>query len=341
MSDDVTLEIAGRAFGGWESLTIERTLDSVADAFAVQAPFDPDQPEIRAAFKPFGYHAVSVKIDGELVLTGRVESVSPTTTAGDRAISVQGRSLTGALVDCAVDGIGYQFDGLTLAAIARRVCAPFGLAVDAKRDSAAFTEARAQPGDTAFWFLNRLAQDAGLLLTCDTVGRLVVTKVTPGAAPVAALIEGTGPLREASAVYDGTRRFSLYRVLQQQDGEPDIVGTADDSGVGVYRPTVDTGAEGDAKNVTAAAAWRRALGLAEAVGVDVTVSGWRSRSGAIWVPGNTVTLDAPGAYVLRETPFVVAAVRLTLDAQDGRTTALRLVLPATYTGEMPGAYPWA
>ena len=42
----------------------------------------------------------------------------------------------------------------------------------------------------------------------------------------------------------------------------------------------------------------------------------------------------------RETPFVVAGATLALDAQNGRTTELRLVLPATYSGEMPGSYPW-
>lgn len=341
MNDTVSLEVGGVSFTGWESLSIQRTLDSVADAFSLRAPFDPTQPKTRSAFRPFGYQGAVVKIDNDLVLTGRIESVAPATSGGDRAIGVQGRSLTGPLVECAVDGVGYQFDGLTLAAIARRVCAPFGVSVVAEQDSGKIGEARAEPGQTAFDFLNRLAQDAGLLLTCDASGHLVITKINTSGSPVAALVEGDGPVMEIEGSYDGTARFSRYKVLQQQDGEPGIVGTADDAGVSVYRPTIQTGAEGDAKDISKAAAWRRALALADSVGISAKVSGWRTRNGSLWTPGSIVTALAPGAFIMVETPFIVSAATLSLDAQDGRTTALRLVLPATYTGQMPEVYPWA
>lgn len=341
MPDEVTIEIGGTGFGGWESLTITRSLDNVADGFSLQAPFDPDIESLRAAFRPFSYQLAAVKIDGELVLTGRVESVAPTTSAGDRAINVQGRSLTGALVDCAIDGVGFQFDGLTLAAIARRVAAPFGLAVVAEQDSAKIGEARATPGQGAFDFLNQLAQDAGLLLDKDAEGRLLIRKIQPGAAPVAALIEGASPVIDVAGSYDGTQRFSRYKVLQQQDGEPGIVGAVDDAGVPVYRPTVQAGAEGDAKAVTAAAEWRRALALAGSVGLTATVSGWRNPAGRLWMPGEAVTVLAPGAFILRETAFIIAEATLALDSSQGRTTALRLVLPATYSGQLPEVYPWA
>lgn len=358
MPDDlVKLEVDGTDFSGWESLTITRTLDSCADAFSLAAPFDPAEPKVAAAFRPFGYQPARVKIDDELILTGRIESVSPSVSGSDRAINVQGRSLTGSLVDCSIDGSGYQYTGMSLLSIAAKMAKPFGIEVvsvagvgpafksaigsktlaEAKK---AISEAAAEPGQGVFEYLNKLAQDAGLLLTCDNQGRLVITKMQPGAEPSASLVEGRDAVLNVTGSYDGTQRFSRYKVLQQQDGAPNINGIADDAGVKIYRPRVETGSEGDSKDAKTAAQWRRAMSLAGAVGVQVMVAGWRTPGGALWTPGAVVTLQAPGAFILKETPFVIAEATLSLDTSQGRTTSLRLVLPATYSGTMPEVYPW-
>jgi prophage tail gpP-like protein len=341
MADLVKIVVNGTEFAGWEGVTITRTLYTCADAFSLAAPWDPGQADLVAAFRPFGYQPAAVSIDGDLLLTGRVEAVTATVNASDRAVNVQGRSLTGSLVDCAIDIGRFQFDGLTLGAIARQVCQPFGVTVVVGTDSAKITEARAEPGDTPFAFMTRLAQDAGLLLTCDAQGRLVIDKVKAKGTPVAALVEGQGQVMSVSGSYDGTQRFSRYKVLQQQDGAPAITGTAEDKGVGIYRPSIDTGGEGDAKNVKQSVEWRRALALAGSIGMNVSLSGWRTPGGALWAPGQVVTLKAPGAYIISEAPFVVAEATLALDTSQGRTSSLGLVLPATYSGEVPGSYPWA
>jgi prophage tail gpP-like protein len=359
MSDDVVkLTIGGLAFAGWEGLTITRSLDSCADAFSLSGPFDPSQADVVRAFAPFGYQLATVEIDSDLVLTGRLEAVSPSVNGSDRTIGVQGRSLTGVLVDCSIEGVGYQFQGLSLLAIAKKLAQPFGVevlsvagsgpafktargAVTVAEAEAALKDARAEPGQAVFGYLSKIATSAGLLLTCDVKGRLVITKVQPGAAPVAALVEGTGAVMNVDSSFDGTARFSRYKVLQQQDGAPGISGSADDSGVPIYRPRVDTGAEGNSADIRKAAEWARALGLAGAVSVSVGLDGWRTPAGELWTPGQVVTLHAPGAFIMRETSFVVAEATLSLDASQGRTSALRLVLPETYSGTMPAGYPWA
>lgn len=341
MPDVVSLSIGGTRFEGWEALTITRSLDNLAHAFSLSGPFDPGLPAVVSAFRPFGYQQTVVSIDGEKIVTGRIESVAPSISEGDRAINVQGRSLTAALLDSSVDIGRLQFDGLALSTIAKQVCNPHGLQVFARNDTNPIKEARCEPGQTGFEFLNRLAQDVSLMLTTDADGRLVIVKYSATGAPVASLVEGVSPVKSVGATYNGAARWSRYKVLQQQDGTPGITGTAEDKGVPIYRPRVETGAEGDAKDIGKAAAWRRALALSGAVGVNVTLAGWRAPGGALWAPGQVVTIKAPGAFIIKETPFVVAEATLTLDASQGRTASLRLVLPATYTGEMPKEYPWA
>jgi prophage tail gpP-like protein len=341
MPDVVSLSIEGVEFEGWEALTITRSLDSLAHAFSLSGPFNPEDPAIIKAFRPFEYQKVLVTIDGEKLLTGRIESVAPSVTEADRVITIQGRSLTGPLLDCSVDIGKLQFDGLSLSTIARQVCNPHGIGIVALNDTAPILEARADPGQGGFDFLNKLAADASLLLTTDTEGRLVIFRYKAAGAPVASLAEGQGLVKAVTASYNGTGRWSRYKVLQQQDGAESITGTAEDKGVKIYRPIVEVGSEGDAKEIQKAAAWKRALALASSVSVSVTLAGWRAPAGMLWAPGQIVTLKAPGAFLTQEATMAVAEATLTLDASQGRISTLRLVLPATYSGEMPGSYPWA
>lgn len=357
MSDIVSITINGAEFAGWEGVTITRSIDSVADGFSLSAPFDPSKPGVVDRFRPFGYQMAIVKIDGEIILTGTVETVEAATSADDRALTVGGRSLPGVLIDCAIDGVGYEYKKTSLLTIAQKIVQPFGLQVTASQGngqalkigqpapvpagaSKILMEARCSPGDTVAGFLGQLAQDAGLLLMSDTQGGLVLAKLETGGQPVAAIIEGDGPTLAVSASFDGTQRFSSYKILQQQDGKPDGKATAQDPGVAVYRPTIITGSESDLGNINQAATMRRAIALAGAVGLTASVSGWRTRAGQIWTPGMVVTVKAPGAYILQEATFIVAEATLKFDASAGRTTDLRLVLPATYTGTMPEGYPW-
>lgn len=337
-NDTVELQINGVSLSGWDGVTIKRSIDTCADSFSVTSALDVTRPAIVGALKPFGYQTVTVKIGGDLVLTGRIESVDTEVSADDSTVSVQGRSLTGSLIDCSIDIGKYNFNGLKLSAIARTICQPFGISVDAQYDKT-IAEATAEPGQGAFEFLNRLAQDIGCLLTCDSAGKLVIRKYTAPPAPVASLSIGAGSLLSASASYDGTKRFSRYKLLQQQDGKPDLKGIADDSGISAYRPLVSTGADGNATEIQDAAKWRRALSLAESVVVSASVDGWRMDNGDLWEPGLAVTLKAPGCFISKDTVFLIAETDQKLTAGD-MSTDMRLILPATYSGQMPGAYPW-
>lgn len=340
-SNFVTLEVNARDFGNWEALTITRSLETCADAFSLTAPFDSTNRQVRTAFKPFGYQRAILKIDGEEILTGTVEQSAPSLETADNKINIQGRSLTGPLIDCSIDGVGYNFKGLTLESIAKKLCSPFGLQVISGADGKkVLSEAMAEPGQGPFDFLNRLCQDLGLLLTCNEQGNLVITKIIPGGQPVASIIEGQTGLMSINTSFNGSERFSSYKILQQQDGANNLKGRALDSSVWVYRPKVETGSDANSKDIKTGANWKRALALAASVNVSLMVSEWRGPSGKIWAPGDVITLKAPSVYITNESPFIVKDCTLTLDASNGRTTALNLVLPATYTGELPEVYPW-
>jgi len=282
-----------------------------------------------------------VFIGSEPIITGTIEVIEPGITATDRQISVQGRSLPGVLVDCNIEADGWEFQGLTLFNLAREFCAPFSIPVVTEGpDTDAIFEIRAEPGQRYFDFLKQVADARGKLITDDRRGRLVISTPTIGGDPVAAIVEGDGPVVSVSARYDGTRRYSKYTVMTQFAGVPDLHGTSSDRAVTAYRPFARVGSFAEFEDdIDIAADWERRLALSRSVSVSAVIKGWRHSSG-IWTPGDVVTLNAPSAYILRETRMIVAGVTLRIDESDGLVSELRLILPETYAGDPPSRYPW-
>lgn len=341
MSDLVRLLINGREFTGWTAATISMSIDNCADAFSLTAPFDPSDPAVKAAFVPRKYQDVQVLIGDDVVLTGRVEKVAPHTGPDGRTLNVQGRSLTGQLVDCSIDG-PLEFSGMTLAAIARKLARPFGVAVRADADTAAIEIASAKFGQPPYDFLASLAGPRNMLLNSSYEGQLVITdgKALALRDPIATLIEGKAPLLSVDPDFDSTACFSYYKVSSQQDGFSDVAGRVDDTTITRYRPRLieqdDTGTD-----PKLAASWERSKAFADSMTVGVSISGWRRPDGKRWAERQLITLQAPGAMLSRESKWLIAGVTHKMDADSGQTTALRLIVPETYAGTIPRTLPWA
>ena len=340
MPDLVRLLINGRDFSGWTAATISMSIDQCADAFSLTAPYDPSDPAVKAAFIPRAYQDVQVLIGDDVVLTGRIEKVAPHTGPDGRTLNVQGRSLTASLVDCSIDG-ELEFSGLTLAAIARKLCAPFGIKVRADYDTAKIEAASAKFGQSAYDFLASIGGPRNMLLNSSYEGQLVITdgKALASRDPIATLIEGKAPLLTVDPDFDSTQCYSFYKVSSQQDGSANVNGRVDDASVKRYRPRL---VEGDdaGTDPKLAAAWERSKAYAASMTVGATISGWRRPDGKRWAERQTITLQAPGAMLNRETKWLIAGVTHEMTSDSGQTTALRLIVPETYSGTVPRVMPW-
>ena len=337
--DIVTLETGGRTFQGWEQLSINRSLESGADGFSFLAANDPEDENIKSSFKPFQYQECKVKIDGETIITGNIDVPSFDFNTGGKNVNIQGRSKTGVLIDCSYDGSSYQFRNMTLKDIAYQVCLPFGINVNCLNNSGNIAEAILEPGQTPFEFLSGLAQANSLLISNDANGNLLIYKPDISQAPVQNIIEGKDNFISGSSSFDGQARFSKIKMNVQQDGANNIQGIALDSFITKYRPIIINGSETDGANVTKAAEWKRAQMLASSFGISVVMAGFRTPSGLLYSPGQIVTLKSPALHIYKETSFLIAEPNFTIDTS-GKITQMRLVFPATYTGEMPKVMPW-
>jgi len=338
--DEISVIVAGRVFSGWQGLNLQENEDTFADGFSITAPFNPDDSDMREAFRPFSYRLCQVYIGKDRVLKGTIEQISPSGSASDRTITIGGRSVSGAMVDSSIEGQGQEFKGQSLRTICQWIAGLFGVeVVDDTEDTGPIPETRPEPTQTAFEFLNDLAKSKGRLLTTDSRGILRITKPSSAGNPVAAIVEGEGLFVEASANYDGAKRHSRYIVYLDSDGTPGIRGAAEDEGIPIYRPHQEE-PNAAATDANTAAAWARTIALSEATAVNVTVSRWRRENGEIWRKGDFVTLRSPSAMVYQESLFRVAGRSFEIDDTQGKQTVLRLVLPQAFTTQMPERHPW-
>lgn len=330
----VTLKVAGLTLTSFDGLTIETSLDSFADGFSFDMA---SSPEIRAKLKPRAYTPCEILINDRPVITGRIEKIS--TSMSSAMLNVQGRSLTGSMVDCSL-GEPSNWSNLTLGKIGKEKAGLYGLTLSLPQgDSSGVGEAVGNPEQTVADFLQGLAHDMGWLWHCNPSGALELTMPTGKGPTFATLEEGTGSLQEVSIESDDTAMFQTYKVTMQTGGWPDVKDSVTDPGIKIHRFHQRAGSTGAPGQIKKACELDRAQAIASAFTVSVTVSDWTTDADALWEPGKIVSLKAPSCYINAPTLFMIAGVSFELTSGH-RATSLRLVLPETYTGAMPARFPW-
>ena len=339
MSDEIRLIVNGKTFKNWSGVTITQALDQAADAFSVEAPFDPERAELRQAFRPFGYQPVQVYLDDDLVLTGIIDKVEPKLSSDNRTLTVSGRSLAGKIIDCSIDGpLEYNFK--FLADLAIHLCSPFGITVQWPNNRP-IEGARATYGQTVYELLNSLAAPANLFLHSNPDGELVIFwgRELLNIASSASLVEGESPLLSVTASFDNSQRFSKYKAATQYGGESNIEGIANDSGVPINRPHLVIVGDADA-DPGQTASRQRTKAIASAVAVSASITGWRNSNGQLWKKGQAVTLKAPSVMLYKEAKYSIVGATMRIDTSKGKVTDLRLMLPEILGGEIPQVVPW-
>jgi len=237
----VTVRLGGIDYDGWHAVSVQRGLEQAAAQFSCsvseRTTGSPMEPWVLRPGSP-----CSIYLDGELVVTGYIDTYMPRYDAHSHGVEIRGRSRTADFVDGAAIVPGGQFKQLSLLEIAERLAAPFGLSVapsagmatESARPSPDFVgpmpplqDVQVQQGETCHALLERLARLQGLLITDTADGQLALTRVGSGVA-VTALVQGDNILG-ASAELDASQRYSEYTVKGQRantDDREDRTGAA-------------------------------------------------------------------------------------------------------------------
>lgn len=347
--DEVSVLIGGKEFRAWATVAIHQQMDSFS-VVEFTAPFESDRREFRDIFRPFSFHPLEVRVDGETVITGTQVGISPAEDPNSSAVAVTGYSLPGVLADCSGPEtyLPLEFKEQGLKVISRALAYPFGIEVqfDAE-EGAVFEKAKIEPGTAPFGFLADLARQRNAVLSSTPAGKLWCLHSTKTGSPVARLRAGEQPVGAVSASFSPQAYFSeLTGFVDARKGTKKKP-AREGSRYTVKNPWLSNALRpsafklADTPPADAPAAVRAKMGrmFANACSFTVPVATWNDPSGKRWTPNTTVTLLAPNAMVYRETEMLIRAVSLRQDKENTAAT-LELVLPGAFSGELPEVLPW-
>ena len=209
-------------------------------------------------------------------------------------------------------------------------------------DEKKFPRVKAEPTETIWNHLSKLAAQRGLLLSCTPQGDLLITTANVNGKPVGTIEEEISPLAsEFQAKFSGRDRFAMYRAIvkSSSSSRPAGIQTAKDSVVKAPRLltfNADDNIPGEAKS---AAEWRKNKSAADAMSISFPVNGWYAPDGSLWKPNTTVTIISDTIGTGKK-GFTFLITRVELKYSSGGNSAVLELKPPTFykSGEM--TEPW-
>lgn len=339
-NDDVRLLVNGKEFRGWKEVGISAGIERAARDFTLA--ITDRWPATGAApvreVKPGD--VCEVYIGTDKVLTGYVDGTPVSYDARSVSVSVRGRSKTADLVDCCSPKSG-QWRAQTVQSIATALAKPYGIAVKSQVPTGtAVSDFQIQQGETIFEALDRLLKPRQIWATDDADGNLVFLKIGAGGWAGADLVLGDNILA-ANAELDNKDRFSKYICNGQRAGDDldygtvvnEIVATQTDATVHRNRVLVLSHI-GHATQALCQARveFEAVYRFARSVATTYTVQGWRTASGALWMPNQTVRVVDRVMGFDDELLIVEVEYRLT---NEGQRAVLKVAPRAGYVDRDP------
>lgn len=342
--NEVSLVLGGTRFRFWTSIVITMAVDTQS-AVEFDAPFEPGNADQRKLFKPFSYLPVSVDIGGVRQFTGTMVTPTPKTSPESRELSVACYSKPGVMGDCTPPASAYplEWSGATLQTIASAVAELFGLGVEFTADPGpVFSQAALAPGEKALDFLSGLAAQRNFVIGSTPDGKLRFSREeSTGGRVVAELVEGQSPLISVTPQLSPQDYYSHVTGIA-----PVVIGLAGtqytvknarlaDS----LRPYVFEAGDTEDGTIQQTVQSKAGRMVANAVVYELELATWRDPNGALWRPGDRVSLHAPGAMIYLAYTLLIRSVRLSKDGSK-ETATLTAIIPGTLSGTLPERMPW-
>lgn len=335
-----TVHIEGDVLEGWEGLNVSRSIEDAVSTASFTAPLrwprDPNPTRIRTG------SLVQVYDDDDQMFYGYADAMTPNTDENGTIVSVDARSATADLVDCPVITEPYSWQQMTMLDIAIAIAAPYQVSIIARTVADDVIgkpiDFRAELGEPVFECIERLAQSAGVLVTDDGEGRIVLTKSQTAFGMLDAIIglpvlEVGVNVENPSATFRHDQRYSEYRVYGQRPG-----GNADygnsvalqraivvDPEVERYRVlTIMASQRATLQQLHDRAVWEAVTRAGQSVSASYDVVGWRRPDGKLWAPGQLVIVKDPIRAI--NATMVISAVNWGL-ATGGRRASLSVAPP--------------
>lgn len=334
-AEQISLVANGVAYAGWKETAVTRSIECIAGSFDVRLSEIVDSKTQRR--KIDAGDACAVKLGDETVITGFVDDPDFYIDEGAHDIQVTGRDVTGDLVDCSAINSPGEWRNRDALQIIKALCEGFSIPATATVPlGAKFPSFKLQEGETVFEAIDRICKARALLPMSDGKGGLVLMRSGSNAQKIDAPLVYGQNIKTARTHFSMAERFSQIRVKGQQtqlDGmtpseasSPSALAT--DPTVPRFRPlVVISDEEGDGVTLDDRAKWEVNVRAGRARSADVTVWGWRNKTGALWQP-NTIVPVYISILGIEQDMLITTTCHQYGDS--GRLTSLRLAHPKSF-----------
>ena len=349
----VTIVVGGVAWGGWESVSISRGIETVPGTFSLSGT-ERYPGEVNANTVDINSGSPCILMIGDdPVISGYTQVVERQLSSEQHEVRITGQSKFADLVFASGFTTQWNFSNLTLAGIANAICGPFGISVTTPNgDTDTIPNVSVIVTETGYEFLEEVCRWMTKLCFDDANGNLVLADAGTNT-HASGVSEGVN-VQEARSIFDlsevPTSVAAIYQdtsilsdggnstVIEQVDKALAVNGTfpARADGQPRYRPLliVSEQGQGYAQVVKRRIAWEMARRVGRSQVVTVVVDSWRDSAGVLWTPNWKLQVDLP-SMKLTGTSWLITNVTYTRD--ENGTHAELVLMPPDAVAPMPEA----
>jgi prophage tail gpP-like protein len=308
-------------------------IDVLAPSYNAEIAWTPGKDEWLDRVTARGSFAKSeLYIGAELVCTGRLYTRENIITKDSITKNLEFYSVTADIVDSHIPPAFSEIKDSNLKQIAEKLLSSHGFQVTFKDPPGnAFDVVERSGVETVAKYLQRLAAQRGLFVSCDERGGVVFQKAANTGTPVARIEYPGRVAAEFKAKFDDRLRFAKYFASSIAGDGIALNATASDPGVPAARQLLFEANDADAATIKDAAEWRMLRIELEALSVSFPVTDWFDGNSKLWRPNTIVTVKSPVLDIPDERNYVIKNVEFAWTANE-RSALLTLVPPLTVDG---------
>lgn len=339
--DTLKLTVNGQQYYGWTAASVTRSLEAVAGGYSLGAQDKWLNQPVRWPILPGDL--CTITIGDDLLITGFADRMAPNAAGDSHSIEIEGRDLTGDLVDSAAYAPPGSWSVVDFLTVASAIAAPYGIKVSMAPGAPTPGKLPGfviQNGETAWAAIERAAKRVGVLAFPDGEGGVLIGP--PGTTRCTTMLVEGDNLKAMSGDYNYKERFGTYMLFSQSQGNDEsfgpqaaqIIGQASDAVFGARKRImieVDMGLTPQLAQTKAQ--WLATVRAARSSRMKVTVQGFRQGDGSLWTFNRIVSLQAASLGVETATDVMIAGVTYSISDEGGSETVLDLVRPDAFQPE--------
>jgi prophage tail gpP-like protein len=362
------VKINGKYIEHYSALKISRSLDSIASIFSLAVRFNPENDDHKELFKPLQYHSIEIYSDENILMfTGTILNHAFDSDNFFNLLKISGYSKCGILEDVTIPPSMYPLESnnKSLKEIADSLCNAYGIEVYYLLDSDTdvngdfnknvgtkiktykapkkkrkqttntevnriFKKTTASETDSVKSYISKLTSQRNILLSHNNSGDVVMFKPNLNAKPKYYFNKEN--TLKMSSQWDGQGLHSEINVVRQPSAENSGVSTADkikNPLITKYRPTTKVLSSGEDTDTSKAANNELSSELK-----NITLKIELQDLYSDILPGDLINVHNHEIYSFAYSRWMVSKIDLSID-EKSTTTSLDLVLPETYSGDIP------